>query len=131
MNFGEYFKVKLLAFLLVLCDLAYRITGKVMWVKRVHGGWLFCEIGKPVRFYSGVAGITKSMMEGVVLVLVVLLINQYVISSQAIFNTTASSIAATVVPIIQAALLIVAIFGAIGIIYYAAANQFSSGREKK
>jgi len=78
------------------------------------------------RWFMDAGGITKAIMEGVVLVLIVVLLNQYVIGNKSIFNTTASSIASTVVPIIQAALLIVAIFGAIGIIYYAATEGLST-----
>lgn len=84
-----------------------------------------------VVWFNKTAQITKAIMESVTLVLVVILLNQYVIGSQAIFNTTASTIAATVVPILQAALLIAAIFAAIAIIYYAATHSFSTGGGKE
>ena len=79
-----------------------------------------------IWFFSKTASITKAIMEAVILVVVVILINQYIIGSQSILNTTASTIAATVVPILQAALLITAIFSAIAIIYFAATHSFSS-----
>lgn len=83
---------------------------------------------KPVEanWYMDAPTIVKAVMESVVLVLVVVLLNQYVIGNKSIFNTTASSIASTVVPIIQAALLIVAIFGAIAVIYEAAKSGLTS-----
>ena len=87
---------------------------------------MFNRLKKAVKFFADVGAMTEAIMEAVVLIVVVVLLNQYVIGSQSILNTTASTIAATVVPILQAALLIAAILGAIGIIYFAAKHSFSS-----
>ena len=80
------------------------------------------------RFLLEAAGVTKATIEAVVLVVVVVILDVYVIGNQSLINTTVGapgySITSVVVPILQAALLIIAIFGAIGLIYYAAKHSF-------
>ena len=81
-------------------------------------------LAKPARFFMNAANITKAIMEAVVLIVVVIMLDIYVIGNDAIINSQ-TTIGAAVVPILQAVLLIVAILGSIGLLYYAAKNSLS------
>jgi|WetSurMetagenome_2_1015567.scaffolds.fasta_scaffold1143134_1 hypothetical protein len=83
---------------------------------------LVTMLARPARFFVNAGSITKAIMEAVVLVVVVIMLDIYVIGNDAIINSE-TTIGAAVVPILQAVLLIVAILGAIGLLYYAAKNS--------
>lgn len=82
-------------------------------------GQFLTMIAKPARFFVDAAEMTKAIMEAVVLVVVIIMLDIYVIGNDAIINSS-TDIGAAVVPILQAVLLIVAILGAIGLLYFAA-----------
>jgi len=81
-------------------------------------------LSRPARFFANAGAITKAIMEAVVLVVVVIMLDIYVIGNDAIINSE-TTIGAAVVPILQAVLLIVAILGAIGLLYYSAKSSLS------
>lgn len=74
------------------------------------------------RFFADAGKMTQAILEAVVLVVVVIMLDTYVIANDSIINSS-TTIGAAVVPILQAALLIGAILGAIAIIYVAATQS--------
>jgi hypothetical protein len=107
----------------------FRFSAKAV-KKRVAGGFLVCgrfvikAFAKPTRFFVNAAAMTRAIMEAVVLVVVIIMLDIYVIGNDAIINSS-TTIGAAVVPILQAVLLIVAILGAIGLLYFAAKSSVS------
>jgi p-aminobenzoyl-glutamate transporter AbgT len=86
------------------------------------------KLAKPLRFFANVGALTRAVMEGIILVVVVAMIDLYVVTPKTILNEDASTIVATVKPILQAAILIVAILAAIALIYHAATSSFGKGK---
>lgn len=80
-----------------------------------------------LRFFADAGAMTKAILEAVVLVVVIIMLDTYVIGNKAIINSS-QSIGAVVVPILQAALLIAAILGAIAVIYFAATHSLKGGK---
>jgi len=80
--------------------------------KRIAGGWLFAGRFIP-RFFAD-AG-------------VIIMLDTYVIGNNSIINSQ-NSIGKVVVPILQAALLIAAILGAIAVIYFAATHSLGKSK---
>jgi hypothetical protein len=80
---------------------------------------------KAIRFFADIGGMTKAIMESVVLIVVIVVLDTKVVPL--LINGSDGGIGEAVLPIVQAALLIAGIFGAIGIIYYTA-THFSANK---
>ena len=74
------------------------------------------------RYFADAGSMTKAILEAVVLVVVIIMLDTYVIGNNSIINA-ATTIGKVVVPILQSALLIAAILGAIAVIYFAATHS--------
>jgi hypothetical protein len=94
--------------------------------KRIAGGWLFAGRFIP-RFFADAGAMTKAILESVVLIVVIIMLDTYVIGNNSIINSQ-NSIGKVVVPILQAALLIAAILGAIAVIYFAATHSLGKSK---
>jgi hypothetical protein len=86
--------------------------------------FLFARLAKVARLFVSAGAMTKAVMEAVVLVIVIIMLDTYVIGNADIIDPE-GTIGVVVVPILQAALLIAAILGAIAIIYFASTHSFS------
>lgn len=70
----------------------------------------------PARFYMNIKGTVKGIVEALVLVVIVIVMDINVVP--ALINGS-TSVGAIVLPIVQAAMLVAAILGAIAILYVA------------
>ena len=80
---------------------------------------------RPARFFLDIGKILRAVLESIALVVVIVVLDIDVLGNQSFINTT-NSIGAVVVPILQTALLLAAILGALAIVYVAAKSSFTS-----